>query len=196
MLGDFSILTIPLLCTLKSLWVNHGVVPKNKWFHITGTLADSHTDHEQRFSPVATYLRVLDDGGSSWAGDKPKIPEAPEAKRKAPRRSAPSAKGRGDRKRPSAPAPETTDDVGDQARPGAELAAKKRLFCHVLHPQAGGSPGHPNEGSLELAPTGERPNKSDPVLQAFHGQNTAGPGAGDRGRFSSCASHLLSGNKP
>ena len=42
MLGDFSILTIPLLCTLKSLWVNHGVVPKNKWFHITGTLADSH----------------------------------------------------------------------------------------------------------------------------------------------------------
>ena len=85
--------------------------------------------------------------------EKPKIPE--ETKRKAPRRSAPSAKGRGDRKRPSAPAPETTDDVGDQARPGAELAAKKRLFCHVLHPQAGGSPGHPNEGSLELAPTGQ-----------------------------------------
>ena len=122
MLGDFSILTIPLLCTLKSLWVNHGVVPKNKWFHITGTLADSHTDHEQRFSPVATYLRVPDDGGSSWAGDKPKIPEAPEAKRKAPRRSAPSAKGRGDRKRPSAPAPE------DQARPGAELAARSDSF--------------------------------------------------------------------
>ena len=82
--------------------------------------------------------------------------------------------------------------------------SKKRLFCHVLHPQAGGSLGHPNEGSLELAPTGERPNKSDPVLQAFQcvtkslesRQNTAGPGAGDRGRFSSCASHLLSGNKP
>lgn len=127
--SDFSILTIPLLCTLKSLWVNHGVVPKNQWFHITGTPADSHT-----------VLQLL----------------------------------------------KTTDDLGDQARPGAELAAKKRLFCHVLH-QAGGSPGHPNEGSLELAPTGDsvpmcwRNSRSRPSLSGRPMGRTLldlGPGIG------------------
>ena len=84
------------------------------------------------------------------AGIKPEITEAPKAKRKAARQSRPTTANRtAKRSCPTTPAP--TDHPGHPTRPGDQLAAKKRLFCHVLLPQAGGSSHLAVEGDAELA---------------------------------------------
>ena len=92
-------------------------------------------------------------GPCAEAGIQSEIPKAPKAKRKAARQSSTVATTRST-KRTSPATPTTTDHFGHTARPGDQLAAKKRLFCHVLLPQTGGSLDLAAEGDLGMAPTG------------------------------------------
>ena len=129
------------------------MVPKNKCFHITGTLADSHTDHEQRFSPVGTYLRVPDDGGSSWAGET-------QDPRRDQTQGTKTQRALRQRKR----GPQTTKcpsswNNGRRWWSGTTRSwtcSEEATLLSCSSPASWRrSPGHPNEGSLELAPTGQ-----------------------------------------
>ena len=111
--------------------------------------ASDGADHRQS-DPGNLPASHANAGQRPAADTEPQIPETTEAKRKTARTAASAGKARPERKRHGASTASAADDASSAARPGTELAAKRRLFCPLFQSTTRGSTANADEGGAQL----------------------------------------------